>query len=306
MRHLLGGHNRTGVATQPELAAAMVAATRQFPPTSAGDAEAIAQERAHYARGGDVVGTMPPPVSVSELARTAVRTMIGEQPLLLLDKLGERLAFERTGTRLYDALLSKHEARRTFSGGPTRDEIIHIRDEERQHMRLVNDAIAGLGGDPTAVTPSANLHATASHGFCAVLADPRTDVQQGLEVLLAAELLDNDSWATLIELTELAGQDELAARFQKALATEREHLEQVRGWLATATGLSVERGLLTGAETRREPSTAAIRHARGRVARAAHTRATGRSAAGGPKRQSHKSHKTKPARTRATKRHARH
>jgi len=85
---------------------------------------------------------MPPPAGVKEMAKTAVRTMIGEQPLLLLDKLGERLAFERAGTRLYEALLSKHDARRTFTGGPSRDEIAHIRDEELQHMQLVNDAIA--------------------------------------------------------------------------------------------------------------------------------------------------------------------
>ena len=285
MKQMLGGQNRTGAALQPELAAAMLSATQEFPPSSGGDAQAIAQERQHYARGGDVVGTMPPPAGVKEMAKTAVRTMIGEQPMLLLDKLGERLAFERAGTRLYEALLSKHESRRTFTGGPTRDEIAHIRDEERQHMRLVMEAITGLGGDPTAVTPSANVHATASQGFCAVLADPRTDVQQGLEVLLAAELVDNDCWATLIELTEQAGQDELAARFQVALAEEREHLERVRGWLAAGMGLSVERALLTGAETHREPARAASSRGNQRHSRA-RARATAPSRAGGAKRQS--------------------
>jgi hypothetical protein len=298
MKHLLGGHNRTGAATQPQLAAAMAAATREFAPSSAGDAQAIAEEREHYARGGDVVGTMPPPAGVKEMAKTAVRTMIGEQPLLLLDKLGERLAFERAGTRLYEALLSKHDSRRTFTGGPSRDEIAHIRDEELQHMHLVNDAIANLGGDPTAVTPSANLQATASQGFCAVLADPRTDVQQGLEVLLAAELIDNDCWASLIELTEQAGHDELATRFRKALDEERAHLEHVRRWLATATGRSGERALLTGAETAREPRTTGSTHRRG--ARTAQARATGRPSAGGAKRQSHKG---KAARSSGTSKH---
>lgn len=291
MRQILGGQNRTGAAIQPQLAAAMIAATREFPPTAAGDADAIAQERMYYARGGEVIGTMPPPVGVKEMAKTAVREMIGEQPVLLLDKLGERLAFERAGTRLYDALLSKHDARRNFTGGPSRNEIAHIRNEEWQHMRLVSEAIASMGGDPTAVTPSANVHATASKGFVAVLTDPRTDVQQCLEVMLAAELVDNDCWATLIELTEQAGQDQLAARFRKALDEEREHLEHVRGWLATATGRSVERALLTGAETAREPaSRAAAGRSRGR---AAHARATGRSGGAGAKRQSQKAAKTR-------------
>lgn len=30
----------------------------------------------------------------------------GDSPTILLDKLGERLAFKRTGTRLYDALIT--------------------------------------------------------------------------------------------------------------------------------------------------------------------------------------------------------
>jgi hypothetical protein len=33
----------------------------------------------------------------------------GESPQILLDKLGERLAFERTGARLYDAFITKCE-----------------------------------------------------------------------------------------------------------------------------------------------------------------------------------------------------
>ena len=36
-----------------------------------------------------------------------------------MDKIGERLAFERTGTRLYEALVSKHEAFGSFPGGPS-------------------------------------------------------------------------------------------------------------------------------------------------------------------------------------------
>ena len=280
MKPLLGGHNRTGAAAAPQRAAAMIAATREFPPTSVGNGHMMAQERTEYARDAEPIGTMPAPSGLKEMAKTAVRAMIGEQPTLLLDKLGERLAFERAGTRLYDALLSKHDAGRTFTGGPSREELSHIRHEEWRHMRLVAEAVAELGGDPTAVTPSANLHATASTGFVTVLGDPRTDVQQGLEVLLVAELVDNDCWTTLIDLTEQAGQDEVAQRFRLALAEEREHLERVRGWLATATGRSMARALREGAETAREPGEGRGHRERRGERRTSHARASGRSSSG--------------------------
>ena len=170
-------------------------------------------------------------------------------------------------------------------------------------MKLVAETIAELGGDATAVTPSANLHATASMGFVSVLGDPRTDVQQGLEVLLAAELVDNDCWTTLIELTEQAGQDELAQRFRVALAEEREHLERVRGWLATATGRSMARALRAGAETAREPREARAGHGeRSHKRRPSHARASGRSGSGAKARSA----KTKHAHASAGKHRGRH
>src|SRR5687768_8297078 len=123
-----------------------------------------------------------------------------------MDKLGERLAFERTGTRLYEALVSKHEAFGSFPGGPSRDDLEHIRHEEFQHFTLLQSVITQYGGDPTAVTPSADLHATAAHGIQMVLVDPRTTLLQSLEAMLLAELADNACWETLIALAQRAGE----------------------------------------------------------------------------------------------------
>jgi hypothetical protein len=250
MKSIVGGRNRTGVSRAPELAEEMVAAAAEFPPSSAGSADDLAAVRGEYARQAEPMGTMPP-AGVGQLARTAGRALAGAQPVLLLDKLGERAAFERAGTRLYDAVLSKHDAGRNFRGGPSREDLQHVRDEEHQHFLMLGEAIRRLGGDPTVVTPSANLQATASKGLCAVLADPRTDVLQCLEALLTAELVDNDCWPALIELVENAGEENLAARFREARASEQEHLERVRSWLATGTGRSAERALEAGAETAR-------------------------------------------------------
>jgi hypothetical protein len=277
MKLALGGQNRTGGGRAPELVEAMVDATTEFPPSSPGDETAIAKVRLEYARKAEPVGTMPPPGSVRGVAKTALSAMKGGHPIVLMDKLGERLAFERAGTRLYDALISKYDAGRTFKGGPSREDLVHIRDEEEAHFLLVGEAIEKLGGDPTAVTPSANVQATASKGLPGVLADPRTDLLQCLEAMLVAELVDNDCWPALIELAESAGETHLVEQFGEALEHEREHLENVRSWVAAGTGRSLERALEAGTETQREPF-ASARQQSGKSAQTASPRRTRASA----------------------------
>ena len=49
--------------------------------------------------------------------------------------------------------------------------------------------------------------------------------------MLTAELTDNAGWELLIQLSEQAGESELAGRFLGALAQEQEHLAIVKGWL---------------------------------------------------------------------------
>ncbi len=153
-----------------------------------------------------------------------------------MDKLGERLAFERTGSRLYEALLAKHDVDGSFAGGPSREDLVEILSEELAHFRLLAEAIETLGGDPTELTPSANVQLVASHGIGQVLTDPTTSLAQCLEAIAMAELADNECWETLGGLAQLAANDALATQCEQALATETEHLEKVRAWIAAAQG----------------------------------------------------------------------
>lgn len=211
--------NRTGIAAAPDRGAQMITAVEEFPPTSEGNALAVAAVRVQYAQD-----------SADEGAD------LSQETSLLLDKLGERIAFERTGTRLYEALLSKHDAYGSFEGGPSRDDITLILSEELQHFRMLVELVKALGADPTELTPSANVQLTASHGVGQVLVDPRTTLLQSLEAILLAELTDNECWETLTGLARLAGQEELAEQCEAALLTEQEHLEKVRSWLAAGQG----------------------------------------------------------------------
>jgi rubrerythrin len=185
-----------------------------------GDERDLARIRTEYAREAEPVGTLPEPK----------QSGLGA---VLMDKLGARLAFERAGTRLYDALMAKCQADRS-SKLPLK-EVQHIRDEEATHFALVGAAIQSLGGDPTAQTPEADVSGVEGMGLMQVLTDPRTTVAQALHAILVAEMTDNAAWEELVDLTTKAGNDDLVARFIKAHEEEMEHLEKVRGWYRAAT-----------------------------------------------------------------------
>lgn len=230
------GDNRTGLLTAGERGEQMIAATREFPPSSGGTALAIGEVRVAYAEEGESMGEMAPPAGLASKAKSAIETMAGGQPTLLMDKLGERLAFEHAGARLYEALLSKHQAYGAFPGGPSAEDLMHILEEEYEHGDLLEQAIRDLGGDPTTLTPSANLAANISAGLPHVLSDPRTNLLQSLEAIVVAELTDNECWSALEALARQSGHDELAQECQQAMEHEREHLRNVRMWVAAGQG----------------------------------------------------------------------
>jgi hypothetical protein len=226
------GDNRTGIAVHPRRTAAMMSGLPEFPPTSRGSAENLAEVRVECAREARSAGSMPP--------------LPGKKPshdmIVFMDKLGARLAFERSGVRLYEALLAKHMALGSFDGGPSRSDLEHIRSDEHQHFAMLRRAIESLGGDPTAVTPSANVEGIMSQGVLAVVADPRTTLYEALQGGLVAELSDNEQWDSLIHAARHSGFDELAENFVRALRQEEEHLERVRRWLAAGEGRRYGRG----------------------------------------------------------------
>jgi rubrerythrin len=230
------GTNRTGITAAPERSQEMLAGMEEFPPTSQGSAQDVAQVRIAYAQSAEPLGSVPPAPTFKGKVETAVQAMKGESPTLFVDKLGERLAFERSGTRLYEALLSKYDAFGSFTGGPSRDDLEHVRQEEYRHFTLLQSALEQLGGDPTAVTPSANIQATASHGIQEVIVDPRTTLLQSLEAALIVELADNACWEALIELAQEAGEKALVQQFQEALKNEQDHLGKVQAWVAAGQG----------------------------------------------------------------------
>ncbi|WP_373047800.1 ferritin-like domain-containing protein [Vulgatibacter sp.] len=231
------GKNRTGAAMSPKQSKKMFefAQDARVPP---GDERAMASMRGAYSSNGETIGTMPPPSSVKGAVKAAGTMMTGRKPTVLLDKLGERLAFERTGTRLYEAVRAKLAALGGGNGIGIHEEALReIQDQETEHMQLLAEAIEKLGADPTTETPSADMAGVQAMGVMQVITDPRTTIPQCLSALLTAELVDNASWEMLIELADEFGQDELVPEFRRALQEEQRHLQLVKGWLTEATRL---------------------------------------------------------------------
>lgn len=208
--------NRTGAQGSPRDARAQREAAVRFPPSSPGDGSPLALH-----------------ALCLEDERRAAAMGAGGKATVLLDKLGERLAFERAGTRLYEGLLVKLEAIGTFEGGPSRDDLAGFLGEELSHFHQVREAIEQLGGDPTAMTPSANVSAVIARGLPLVILDPHASLADALHAIHVAELADNDGWQMLIALAEFMGHDELAAGFRRCLAAEDVHLDSIRRWLTS-------------------------------------------------------------------------
>lgn len=228
------GMNRTGIATSPIDSQRMIDGTQEFPPDKLGDERVIGEVRGLFAREAEPIGSVPPPANLKGLVSTTVKGVQGKRPTQFIDKLGERLAFERSGVRLYEALISKYKSLGSFAGGPDLAELEHNLREEYEHFQMLTTAVTQIGGDPTVMTPSADLHATMTKGILEVMVDARTTLVQCLEALLVVELADNECWETLVELAEQSGEGAMVASFQRALAEEAQHLADVRGWIAAA------------------------------------------------------------------------
>jgi len=236
------GDNKTGIQHALEQAQEMIDASAELASEPA-EAELAQKVRDEYARDAEPLGSVPPTGTTQRPAKGAKPKRSNKIAALdqFVDKLGERLAFERTGVRLYQALIGKLESYGGFSGGPDVADLEQILEEELLHFQMLERAITQLGGDPTAVTPAADFSANVSKGIGDVLGDPRTTFVQCLEAILAAELVDNDAWEALCELALGARDEELADRFVQARQDEAEHLVKVRRWLAIAQGRQTPR-----------------------------------------------------------------
>lgn len=231
------GENRTSLGAKKKDMEQMEAATKEFPPSSKGDGdENVGRVRQAYGKQTAGLGHVPPPIGKLKGLKEKLKS--DGLAVALMDKIGARIAFERTGARLWHAVVDKYDTLGGFDGGPSRDELLHIQSEEEEHFHMLTEVMRELGGDPAAVTPSADVEAVTGKGVLDIVADPRTTLLQALESITVAELADHESWDNLLTLTKMTKHDDLVTRFEAAIANEDDHLRKVRAWVAAghATG----------------------------------------------------------------------
>lgn len=262
------GMNRTGVQMSPLSKGDMTVFAKSRSRDAPADEGGLATLHQAYIDEADRIGSVPIPGTLKGLATTGLAKLKGSKPEVFIDKLGERLAFERTGTRLYEALILKCTALAGMSvrsaeededaadlagnalagsvgdagaaAGGVADETVdlfalkRIRDEEEAHFHLVCRAIEALGADPTAMTPCADVVGVMAAGLLQIVTDPRTTVAQSLNAVQTAELSDNAAWELLIQLAGDLGHSQMAKEFAVALDAERRHLQTINGWLKRA------------------------------------------------------------------------
>lgn len=227
------GSNKTGIDMSPILSKKMIEGSKNLQLDGEDGYTNIALLEQFYLDNDDPLGSVPVPGTVKGMVKSAGKMLTGHHPEVFLNKLGERLAFERSGVRIYEQLILKceHQAANSLDGLKLPlEQLQEFRDQEAEHFRLLVDCIKILGADPTAQTPDADAAGVAASGLMKVITDPRTSISQSLEAMLSIELTDNAAWELLIKLAEDMGQGEMADKFRHALTQENIHLETVKQW----------------------------------------------------------------------------
>ena len=231
------GTNRTGIHISPVDSKAMQEFDPPLASRSAGNS-APASIRNDDIANADTPGSAPLPGPVTVAFSMGINALKGDSPQILLDKLGERLAFERIGARLYDALITKCELMLDGDISMSIEDLRQIRADKARHFMRLSETIESLGADPTSPTPSGDLVGVESTGLVQVLNDPCTSIAQSLHAIVTAELSDKAGWETLVALADEHNLTDMVDDFTQALNQEREHLALVQTWYEEAIGLT--------------------------------------------------------------------
>ena len=148
-------------------------------------------------------------------------------------KVGERLYFEKTILKGYDALISKCEL---FSADllPAELDIIdlvEIRSQKHRFVKLLASTLEGLGGEGLSERPPSGSLLLAITGVCRAIEDVTAGIEQSLECLLIAELADDEGWDLLICDCDDLGLAGLSASLDSVQEISESHTEMVREWI---------------------------------------------------------------------------
>ncbi|AFE07062.1 hypothetical protein COCOR_06690 [Corallococcus coralloides DSM 2259] len=187
--------------------------------------------RVHLMRIAGHLGELHLP-DFQEVVGHALQAVEGPAPLLFVAQLRERLAFERTSSRLYAGLLVKTHALGSYPGGPTPERLVELHNQELDHLNLIRECIYRLGVDAPQLTAHGDSADPRPHGLLRAVDDPCATLPDALRAVLISEILNNAGWAMLVDLAQELGPPDLAGAFREVLREETLHLEEVTTWVA--------------------------------------------------------------------------
>jgi rubrerythrin len=227
------GMNKTGIDMSPILSKEMMAGSEKVA-LDGGDIEAdMMLIEQFYLDNDGPLGSVPMPGTVKGAVKSTMKMVTGHHPEVFINKLGERLAFERSGVRIYEQLIMKCEHAQANGLPGLRIPLTTLQEfhyQEAEHFQMLVECMNKLGADPTAQTPDADASGIAAMGQMKVIMDPRTSISQALEAMLSLELTDNAAWELLIKLAHDMNLPDMVEKFEHALVQEENHLVQVKQW----------------------------------------------------------------------------
>lgn len=226
------GANKTGIDMSPLMTKDMLD-TEGLYMGATGEAGAHEAMQSFYLKDADALGSVPLPGTVKGAVKSTLKMATGHHPEVFINKLGERLAYERSGVRIYEQLITKCEHSRVGNQMDMAipiDRLREFRDQEAEHFHMLVRCMEELGADPTAQTPDADASAVGASGLMKVIMDPRTSISQSLEAMLTLELTDNVAWELMIKLADDMSLSHMVSEFEQAYQQEQIHLAQVQEW----------------------------------------------------------------------------
>ena len=152
----------------------------------------------------------------------------------VIDLLNERLAFERSGVKLYDTLLRRLRAAEDPALKSLLGQVKEYREEEKEHEEWLEEQIRALGGDAHSPTEHSVLVQAEAEGVERVMRRDES-IPHDFHALLTAELADNAGWDLLVQIADEFGDSEAKKEFSKRLQEEEKHLLFVRNTMLELT-----------------------------------------------------------------------
>jgi rubrerythrin len=175
-----------------------------------------------------------PELQMADAGSGTALEQTGLDPARMADLMSACVAHERCGVHLY----------RSVAGRTTMDDLRaqyeHFGEETLEHVRILEELIAGAGGDPHYVSPSARATEKAAAGLLESTymlegsVDPMTAELAMVEAVVLAETKDHGNWQLLALLAAQMQPGDVRTQLEAAVDTVLAQEEEHSGWAAMA------------------------------------------------------------------------